>query len=77
MNDRCPKKKTLLLAWHAATKSYSEAASEFARNAGQVTSDDHERFKRETERTRTEVPTHEMLLNFTLKSTAADLRLNT
>jgi hypothetical protein len=31
---------------------------------------------REIERTHTEVPTHEMLLNFTLKSTAADFEAN-
>jgi hypothetical protein len=45
MTNRCPKKNTLLIAWQAATQSYSEAVNEFAKNVGQVTSDDYERLK--------------------------------
>jgi hypothetical protein len=51
MPNRCPKKKTLLLDWQAATQAYSEAVSELA-NAGQASIDEYERLKGETERTR-------------------------
>jgi glucan biosynthesis protein len=53
MNNRCSKKNSLLLAWQAATQSYSEAVSKLAKNVGQVKSDDYERLKYETDQTRT------------------------
>jgi len=52
MPNRCPKKRTLLLNWQAATQAYSEAVSELANNAEQASIDEYERLKRETERTR-------------------------
>lgn len=50
MANMCPKKKSLLLIWQAATQSYSEALTELATKAGDISSDEYEMLKRQVDR---------------------------
>ena len=50
--NTCPKKRSLLLAWRAATQAYSEAVSELAEMLVTVSADEYERLRKEIDRTR-------------------------
>jgi hypothetical protein len=49
----CQIKRSLLLAWQAATESYSEALNELADKAGDISVDEYEMLKRHVDRAST------------------------
>jgi hypothetical protein len=52
MAKSCPKKRSLLLLWQAATEAYSESVTELAKKAGEISADEYEMLRKQIERAR-------------------------